>query len=287
MAKALKIFIILLLLLSIGALFLATTLFGKRESLKGRTQKMEKSVTELTASLSKADEPYIRDLGVTIDRNALMTFESMDKELAKLKTLAGERYRELGTTHADLKATQDELNEARTELAQLRNEIERNRQQIVQLNDTITQRNADIAGLRDQVDQMDRQKAELQIQIDDLNGQIAKNEDEMQDQRDKIITLEQTIGDLEAQLSGPDTIRPLPKGLHGEVVVANKDWNFVILNIGAKAGLVPRAEMLVHRGDKLIGKIQITGVTRDLAIADVRSDWSQMQIREGDSVAVQ
>ncbi|MBW7907604.1 MAG: hypothetical protein H3C50_01610 [Kiritimatiellae bacterium] len=287
MAKALKIFIVLLLLLSAGALFLATSLFGKREILKGRTQKLEKSAAELTASLSRADEPYIADLGVNLDRNKLMDLAGMDTELGKLKTLAGERYRELGTTYADLKKTNDELAERRIELAQLRQDLERARQDIVKLNETITQRNADIAAQREQIENLDRDKANLQIQIDDLNTQIAKNEDDLQDQRDKILTLEQTIGDLESQLGGPGVVRVLPKGLHGRVVVVNKQWNFVILDIGSKAGLVPNAEMLVHRGDKLVGKVFINGVTRDLAIADIRSDWAQMQIREGDFVAVQ
>ncbi len=287
MAKALKIFIVLLLLLSAGALFLATSLFGKREIIKSRTQKLENASAELATILSRADEPYISDLGVNLDRNRLMAPESMDAELGKLKTLAGERYRELGTTYADLKKTNDELAERRIELAQLRQDLERARQQVVQLNETISQRNADIAAQREQIEALDRDKANLQIQIDDLNNQIAKNEDDLQDQRDKILTLEQTVGDLEAQLGGPDVVRILPKGLHGRVVVVNKQWNFVILDIGSKAGLVPNAEMLVHRGDKLVGKVFINGVTRDLAIADIRSDWAQMQIREGDFVAVQ
>lgn len=286
MAKALKIFIILILLLSVGAVYLATTLFGKREAMKGRTQKLETAVADISSSLSKADEPYIHALDVTIDRNRLMAFDNMDSEIGKVKTLAGERFRELGTTYADLKKTTEDLEESRAELAQLRGEIERARQQIVQLNTTITERNADIARQRDQIESVEREKAGLQIQIDDLNNEIAKRDDELQDQRDKVLTLEQTISDMEAQLAD-GTVRPLPKGLYGHVVLVNKDWNFVILDIGSKAGLVQNAEMLVHRGDKLVGKIRISGVTRDLAIADVRSDWEQMQIRKGDFVAVQ
>ena len=85
----------------------------------------------------------------------------------------------------------------------------------------------------------------------------------------------------------PGALRALPKGLHGRVVVVNKDWNFVVLDIGSRAGLVPNAEMLVHRGDLLIGKVLVSGVTRDLAIADIRPEWQQMQIQEGDFVAVQ
>lgn len=294
MAKALKVFVILLLLLSAVALALSISLFTKRDVLKGRTQKLENSVAEIATLLNRGEEPFIRDLGVAVDRNRLMIYDNpdnpsdrMDSELAKVNTLAGERYRELGSTYADLKKTTDELAETRTELANTRQELEDARTQITQLNETISQRNAEIARQREQIDTLDREKAGLQVQIDDLNNQLAKLEDNLQDQRDKIVTLEQTITDLEAQLGGPGNLRALPKGLHGRIVVVNKDWNFVVLDIGSKSGLVPNAEMLVHRGDKLIGKVLISGVTRDLAIADIRADWLQASIREGDFVAVQ
>lgn len=287
MAKALKVFIVLLFLLSIVALVLASSLFGKREILKGRTQKLEAAQAELASLLSRGEEPFIRDLGVTVDRNRLMTYAEMDGEIANVRKLAGERYRELGTTYEELKKTSDELAVTRSELAQTRTDLENARAQIVQLNETVTQRNAEIARQRDQIDALDREKAGLQMQIDELNNQLAKYEDDMQDQRDKIVTLEQTIAELESQLGGPGSVRALPKGLHGRVLLVNKDWNFVVLDIGSKAGLVPNAEMLVHRGDQLVGKVLISGVTRELAIADIRSDWAQSQIKEGDFVAVQ
>jgi peptidoglycan hydrolase CwlO-like protein len=294
MVKALKVFIVLLVLLSVTALILAISLFGKREILKGRTQKLENAVAELAASLSRGEEPFIRDLGVAVDRNRLMIYDNpenpadrMDSEINKVRTLAAERYRELGTTYADLKKTSDELAETREILAQTRQELADARDEIAQLNQTLSERNAEIARQRDQIDALDREKDALQIQVDDLNNQIAKLEDDIQDQKDKIVTLEQTITDLEAQLGGPGALRALPRGLHGRILVVNKDWNFVVLDIGSRAGLVPNAEMLVHRGDQLIGKVLVSGVTRDLAVADIRSEWLQDQIREGDFVAVQ
>lgn len=294
MAKALRVFIILNLVLSVVALGLAISLFLKRETLKGRTQKLENAVVEVAASLSRGEDPFIRDLGVAIDRNRLMKYENaenptdvMDTEIKRFGTLAQQRYRELADTYADLKRTSDELQATKEELAQTKQELADARNEIAQLNQTLAERNAEIARQREQIDALDREKAALQMQIDELNNQIAKLEDDMQDQKDKIVTLEQTITDLEAQLGGPGGLRTLPKGLHGRVLVVNKDWNFVVLDIGTRAGVVPNAEMLVHRGDQLIGKVLISGVTRDLAIADIRTEWMQGQIQEGDFVAVQ
>lgn len=49
MGKFLRVLVILILLLSIGALVLGYMLFSKREMLKGRTQKLEKTIKELDA----------------------------------------------------------------------------------------------------------------------------------------------------------------------------------------------------------------------------------------------
>jgi predicted RNase H-like nuclease (RuvC/YqgF family) len=286
MAKALKVFVILLLVLSIAALVLGIQLFGKREILKGRTQKLEAAVTSVATALNAAKDPFIKEAGVTLNGTSLSTYESMDGELRRLQGLAENRYSELDNTYADLKRTSDELNVTKDELAQTKDQLDRAQQQIVQLNDTVTQKNAEIARQTEQIGQLEQDKAGLQVQIDDLNTTVARMEDEQQDLKDKITTLEQTVVELEG-LTGEGSIKALPKGLHGKIVVVNKDWNFVILDLGSNDGLVPNAEMLVHRGDKLIGKVQISGVTRELSIADINADWVQGQVKEGDFVAVQ
>ena len=286
MAKALKVFVVLLLVLSIAALVLGIQLFKKREILKGRTQKLEASVTALATTLNAAKDPFIKEAGVTLNSESLSTYDSMDTELNRLRVLAENRYGELDNTYADLKRTSDELNVTKDELAQTKDQLERAQQQVVALNETVTQKNAEIARQGDQIGQLEQDKAGLQVQIDDLNTTVAKMEDEQQDLKDKITTLEQTVVELEG-LTGQGNVKALPKGLHGTVVVVNKDWNFVILDLGSNDGLVPNAEMLIHRGDKLIGKVLISGVTRDLSIADINTDWVQGQVKEGDFVAVQ
>lgn len=286
MAKALKVFIVVLLLLSITSLVLGIMLFNKREIIKGRTQKLESSVTSVAATLNASRDPFIKELGVKLDEETLKTYESMDAELLKLSKLAENRYMELDNTYADLKRTADELAVTKNELALTKDELARSQEQVKQLTETVAQKNAEIARKEDQIATLEQEKAAQQVQIDDLNNTIAKMEDEKQDMKDKMVSLEQTIVELEA-LTGGSSGRPLPRGLSGKVVLVNKDWNFVVLDLGSDAGLVPNAEMLVHRGDQLIGKVQISGVTRKMAIADINSDWMESAVKEGDFVAVQ
>src|SRR3546814_1545556 len=59
-------------------------------------------------------------------------------------------------------------------------------------------------------------------------------------------------------------------------------YDFVVLDIGENQGVLERAQMLVNRDGKLIGKIQITQVEPNRSIANVLQDWKQEEIMEGD-----
>lgn len=281
MAKALKAFIVILLLLSIASLVLGIMLFGKREVLKARTQKNEMALAKIAQNL-RFENFNAAEL-VALDAAGLA---AMDAPLSRLSAAADNQYNELQLTKEDLSRTQTELATTKDELTATQGELARTQDQVKQLNVTITEKNAEIARKEDAIAALEQEKATQQTQIDELNNTIATMEDEKQDLKDKVVTLEQTIVELEA-LTGDSAGRPLPRGLSGKVVLVNKDWNFVVLNLGSKDGLVPAAEMLVHRGDKLIGKIRISGVAKDLAIADINTEMMVSQVREGDFVAVQ
>lgn len=281
MAKALKVFIVLLLLLSAAALTLGIMLFGKREILKARTQKNELALERIAKNLRF--EAFNKDELVVQDEIGLA---NMDAPLNRLAAAADNQYNELQLTKEDLARTQAELANTKAELAKTQDQLAQALNQIQQLNQEIARKNAEIAEKQTQIATLEQEKADQQVRIDELNNNIATLEDEKQDLKDKIVTLEQTVGDLESML-GLNAGRPLPRGISGKVVLVNNDWNFVVLNLGSDDGLVPNSEMLIHRGDKLVGKIQISGVARKLAIADINPEWTSAQVQEGDAVAVQ
>ena len=59
------------------------------------------------------------------------------------------------------------------------------------------------------------------------------------------------------------------QGLSGRVLAYNPGWNFVVLSIGDKAGLKSGVQMIVTRGNQAIGKVRVTSVEPNTAIADV------------------
>lgn len=78
-------------------------------------------------------------------------------------------------------------------------------------------------------------------------------------------------------------------GVEGRVLAVNPAWNFVVLNLGDKQGVVNNAELLVKRGRQLVGKVRITSVEPSTSIADIvaNSVPSGTVISPGDNVIFQ
>ena len=68
----------------------------------------------------------------------------------------------------------------------------------------------------------------------------------------------------------------------GRVLVANPEWNFVVIDKGKRAALKPNFLLLVHRDTEPVGKIRIRKVEEDLAIAEIVQAWEDRQLDAGD-----
>jgi hypothetical protein len=78
--------------------------------------------------------------------------------------------------------------------------------------------------------------------------------------------------------------RRLPAGLMGKVLVSDPKWQFVVLDVGETAGMIAHAELLVSRQGKLVGKVKVSRVEKERAIANVLPGWGIGHVTEGDVV---
>ncbi len=277
MAKALKYIVILLLLLCIGSLVLGIQLFSKREVLKGRTQKLEQTLGTIAKNI-RYDAFNVGSLAAE-DVNQLNAIQT---SLNQLAAAAQVQYDDLQNTKQDLETTRQDLSMTKDQLARTEADLDRAKGEVETLTTAVSEKNAQISQQQTRIDGLEQEKVNLQISIDDLNNQIVAVEDDLRDAQDKILTLEQTVGQLENELGYKTKV--LPKGLTGRILFVNKDWNFVVIDLGSDDGLVSNAEMLIHRKDNLIGKITISGIARKMAIAELQPEWAQAQVKEGDFV---
>ncbi len=281
MAKVLRVFVILLFLMAVGAAVLEYMLFEQRNERKNSVQTLEKAVMDVAQTLTAPKEPYIEAIDQKISANGLMNSATMGSQLRVLEALADNRYEQLFTTKDDLKKTQDELAKTQQELAQTKQELDTARKEIAALNERLVQKEAELAQAQQKIGTIEGQIAELGRTIETQKAQIAKLENEKVELNDENQRLEV---ELARYLNDPTIVKQMPKGLSGKIVVVNPDWNFVVLDIGTKEGLVNNAFMLVHRADQLVGRVRITNAQEHMAIADIQTDWVAGPLQEGDNV---
>ena len=77
----------------------------------------------------------------------------------------------------------------------------------------------------------------------------------------------------------------LPPGLKGKITVVDPKWAFVMVNVGGNQGMLPGGEMIVHRDERMLGRIKITQVEANYSIGNIALALKKDEIIEGDSVA--
>ena len=76
----------------------------------------------------------------------------------------------------------------------------------------------------------------------------------------------------------------LPLGLKGKVLAVDPKYDFVVLNIGRKDGLLENGKLIVNREGRLVAKVQISRVDETRSIANILPEWKQVAVLEGDDV---
>jgi hypothetical protein len=133
------------------------------------------------------------------------------------------------------------------------------------------------------------QTADLQSQLEDLRRQLDSAEKEKAFLSEKLQDAQEHASQPKEGKKRRETARetgPRRTGLRGTVLAANQAYNFVVLNLGARQGVEPNAEMLVLRDGTLIGKIRISSVEPATAIGDIitSSLARGVQVQPGDNV---
>jgi hypothetical protein len=122
-----------------------------------------------------------------------------------------------------------------------------------------------------------QQAKEAADKIKALTDQVAVAEGEK-----KLINTKLTESNAKVSYyEGKDGVT-LPEGLSGKVLYYDKTWNFTVLDIGKKKGVLPSGIMILHRGTDIVGKVRIATVDDDCCIADFLGDIKKREPKAGD-----
>ncbi|NCA81241.1 MAG: hypothetical protein EOM72_00655 [Opitutae bacterium] len=287
MAKLLKPLVVIVLLLGIAALCIqALVLFPKRTLIKERTQKLEGGVERVVAtlkgSLSEEAQRAVPFIGANLKIGVKEDLPRLDGELNKAHLVANAVLQGWNDTKTDLENTRQDLENTRAELETTKAQLEDARTQIVQLNETIRGKDQELVEKSNVIAGLEDEKASLTAQVADLTDQLAGLQDRLADLEEETANLKNQLEKCEGALN-PGNIT-MKTGTTAKIVYANAEWNFVIIDIGSAEGAQAGAEMLIHRGDVMIGKIRLSATRENVTIAEVLPDFQKDTVKEGDHV---
>ena len=76
-----------------------------------------------------------------------------------------------------------------------------------------------------------------------------------------------------------------PKPIHAKVTAVRPEVTVVMLSVGSDDGVKEPYRFTIYRGERYIGKVEVTKVFADTSAAKVLPDWMKEEIREGDDAS--
>jgi hypothetical protein len=252
----------MLLKISLGLAILAglATLYVSHVQVGGRINSLTENLASTQADLQRSTEENTkikgdnRKLSASLDERSRELGEATNM-LAAARSLSEEQRARADRMQTDLNSVTAQRNEAQQELAQWRL-FEMTPEQI-----------------RNNLSRLRAVERERDVYVS-----------ENQTQMRRLAALQARLDRYEPRGSREPEV---PAGTKGTIVAVDPKYDFVVLNIGGNQGLVPDATLLVNRQGKLVGRVRITTVQPDRAIANVMPEWKQSEqdeIMEGDQV---
>jgi hypothetical protein len=87
----------------------------------------------------------------------------------------------------------------------------------------------------------------------------------------------------------PESESPAPSAstaLEGKLLVVNKDYNFVVINLGTKDGISVGQMFTVYSGDKEVGDIKVEKVHDSMSAAGFVNPGMKDKVKEGDKIVI-
>jgi hypothetical protein len=209
------------------------------------------------------------------------------KNWQREETTRKQKEKELAATKTTLDSTKKTLDETQTQLTSTKGQLDAEQKRANDLQTNLAKSRDELKGARQDLEAWRL----LGIPVEQVRAVIVSEKklraaNEALEEEKKLISnnLVKVKQQLEEYIGDKDIDPPLPTGLKGTVLVVDPKWNFVVLNIGEKQGVVPRGVLLVSRNSKLIGKVRVQSIQGDRSIANVMPGWKLGEIMEGDEV---
>jgi len=206
----------------------------------------------------------------------------------KLKDTQGQ----VDVLNTDLQQEKSTKMEALAQIDQLRTELEQQKNLRSDLEGKFTKAQKDAREAQARLRDLESKKMELESKVNSLQERSADLENKMNEvELGKIVVSpESSSSAATPAASKQKKVKPETVKLSKKTVTpaperkVNKDYNFAVINLGTRDGVVVGNLFAVYRSNKYIGDVKIEKVHDSMSAADFISDGIKDKISEGDKV---
>lgn len=177
----------------------------------------------------------------------------------------------------DAKAKEDsDLTTAQSKVEDLSNQLTTAKKTAEDATALVDKANAAAKDAQAKVDDMTAQlggktPADYKADVDKAQKDLAAAQAEQKIVEDQAQSLKQQVADLNDAINRSKTGK-MPPGVSGKVTFVDRTWNFVVLDVGLSAGVVPNGELIVYRGKNFLGKVRVTKADPNDSVAEILPD---------------
>jgi hypothetical protein len=264
-----KIFIVLILIMSLVFMSFAVCVYATHQNWKenatstqsqlttaqGRNRELESKIEQLQniASLERAART-----------ESLAVLEQRSRELEQTTQETNAKYEQLLAQHSTAIRT---VELSQTQLEQLKQQVSELRQSILESQRDRDEQFAKARDLTDQLHQAEGTRSLLEQRLKKLTDQYARAQEVL---KGYDLTIDTPVANI-------------PPQVHGEVVEAGGD--LITISLGSDDGIKPGHLVDVSRRERYLGRARVTRVTPDRAVAQLLgAEFRKATIQEGDRV---
>ena len=213
------------------------------------------------------------------------------KENDRLKDQISEVTKAKELVEADLASTKTELAKAAQQVEEERAAKEQLAKSVADRQEEITRLGKDLEQLRSERTELTGKLAKLTTQQKTLETKVGELESAKSDLETKVLELSSQPTQPNVELDkvvvtegGASPAAASDASAKGQVVVVNREYDFVVMNLGKKQGVEVGQEFQIERDHQVLGRVKVEKIYDELSAAAILPDSKKDAIHEGDLV---
>lgn len=202
--------------------------------------------------------------------------QALEQQLTDASSQAKTVADELAQEKRAREALTAELAEAREQSGEARGQLDRERSEKLALTEDLAKAKQSYQALSNELTTLRQAKEALEKRVKEMLAARAKEAEKI------VVTPSAAPAFPAAPRAAPGA--PAAKALTGKVLVVNREFNFVVANLGSKDGIRAGARYELLRGGQRIATAEVEKVYDNMSAANLLGEEKKQDVKEGDEV---